>query len=141
MKLLPEVPTQEMWDRAWNEIKANDELARAWKVLSVDEIRMLFDHFFKVIAAAPEVRDEPVGWCKDGAIEEGRAKKQSIVVWTDKYSDTPVELFLHPSPRIAELEAEVAAASKLIALLKKLPLAIDADIAIALVEYDKCLTR
>ena len=94
MKLLPEEPTQEMLIAGW-------------------------DHYFKyshnaalglykaMYAAAPEVKDEPVGWCKDGAIEEGRAKKQSIVVWTDKYSDTPVELFLHPSPRIAELELEV----------------------------------
>lgn len=62
-KIMPNEPTAEMWDRAWNGIKVNDELSRVRKVLSIHEIRTMFHHFCKAMfAAAPEVSGAPVLW-------------------------------------------------------------------------------
>lgn len=114
MKLLPKEPTPEMWEKAWNSIKDNEELERVRKVLSIHEIRMLPNHFCGAMyAAAPEVKEEQVFW-------QYRHNMNGLTgLWHNccgvaEYEDRKQmpeyetrALYASPSPRIAELEAEV----------------------------------
>ena len=93
MKLLPEVPTEEMI------IAYEGSLHRPLSILG-----------YKALwRTAPEVKDEPVAWeirCNGKRIHHGH---NAIADYRDlDPSATSTPLYAHPSPRIAELEAEVA---------------------------------
>jgi hypothetical protein len=112
MKLLPEVPTQEM------EIDGIEAslLGRP----SVDDSTYVNSIYQAMYAAAPDVKDEPVAYARtfngeimvDGLTlfadtADGELRQMNAEFPDDADKRKVIPLYAHPSPRIAELEAEV----------------------------------
>lgn len=130
MKLLPEEPTQEMLDAAKNCPKIvfiNERLATE-QIRSGATFTFLSGRptameqaYQAMFAAAPEVKDEPVAYARtfngeimvDGLSVFADTADRELQQMNAEFpydADTRqvIPLYAHQSPRIAELEAEVA---------------------------------
>ena len=108
MKLLPEVPTQEMIEEGAQRlvrVETGDEVwPDAWSPADVAAARNEAERcYLSMYAAAPDVKDEHCGWCHFVEYEE----YITALEFCDSDAIGAFKVYRHPSRRIAALEAEV----------------------------------
>ena len=125
MKLLPKMPTEEMIEEGAQRLvrveTGNELWPDSWNPADVAAARNEAERcYLSMYAAAPEMKDEPVAFARTF---DGEMITDSLTMFLDtaerelsrmnaEFPDVDrreiVPLYAHPSPRIAELEAEVA---------------------------------